>query len=655
MASFLVSTLAFAQIILVQYVETIFFVLGTIGSILNILLFSQQKFRSNSCSIYFLASSIATLILLFPGVIPQVYALTNSPNPVFNQAFCRARSYLTQMSAMLCRWLLTVACIDRCLLTFTNPHLRHLATVPIARKIVLLLVIMWLLIPIHILIFADVRRIGYILCTMATDASAIYHTIYTILAGGVFPPLIMLICTRVLWKSLQAKRQRQELTQIRQKKREIRDVQILAMLLLQVFIFILFTLPYMMFNLYLVFTRYVTNKSADRLAIEAFLQLFTEITMFAYLSTTFYSNTLVSQTFRNELITLITCNHGQKFCKKRRIAPHNLTSSTIYPPLDRPGPSYTVPRRNLSQSLVCYAGTNYHKRWILFLPGSTEEVHELYSWNWMNIMKKRHWPFCTLQLPENGLGDLQIAAEYIVHSVRKLHRRAVREKKKGIRSKTRIHIIGHSLGGALPRFALRFWPDIRSMVYQLIAFGATNHGTSMADTACQAFRCPISVTQQRINSSFLCAMNSYQESFSSIRYINILSKFDEIVRPVESSEIHGETVTNIYIQDICPLRIFSEHLGAGIYDYCGYFLTMNALNSRSLKNISKEECCSQILMPGIDTPTTEFLSKVLYSAEEHARQLLMHFGEIKDEPELRCVFRMDCLTRKKRVKQMRLR
>ncbi|CAF1527606.1 unnamed protein product [Adineta ricciae] len=325
MASSLVSTFAFAQTILIQYVETTLFVFGTIGSILNILLFSQQKFRSNSCSIYFLASSIATLILLFPGVIPQIYALTNTPNPIFNQGFCRARGYLTQMSAMLCRWLLTIACIDRCLLTSTNPRLRHLATVPIARKIVLLLFMMWLLIPIHILIFTDVRRIGYISCMMSTNASAIYHTVYTILVGGILPPLIMVICTKVLWKSLQAKRQRQELTQIRQKKREVRDAQILAMLVLQVFIFILFTLPYMMFNLYLAFTRSVMNKSADRLAIEAFLQLFTEITVFVHPSVTFYSNTLVSQTFRNELFILIwkilTCGHDQRFHHRRRIYP----------------------------------------------------------------------------------------------------------------------------------------------------------------------------------------------------------------------------------------------------------------------------------------------------------------------------------------------
>ena len=60
-------------------------------------------------------------------------------------------------------------------------------------------------------------------------------------------------------------------------------------------------------------------------------------------------------------------------------------------------------------------------------------------------------------------------------------------------------------------------------------------------------------------------------------------------------------------------------------------------------------------MPGINISTTEFLSKVAYSAEEHARHLLMYFGEVKDEPELKCSFRTDCIKRKKRIKIIKLR
>lgn len=105
--------------------------------------------------------------------------------------------------------------------------------------------------------------------------------------------------------------------------------------------------------------------------------------------------------------------------------------SIIYSPVDKLGPPYTVPCANLSEHLKCYQGQNHRKRWILFLPGSTEEVKELYSWNWMQIMNQKQWPYCTLQLPEKGLGDLQIAAEYVVYAIRKIFKTATKEKQKG--------------------------------------------------------------------------------------------------------------------------------------------------------------------------------------------------------------------------------
>lgn len=143
----------------------------------------------------------------------------------------------------------------------------------------------------------------------------------------------------------------------------------------------------------------------------------------------------------------------------------------------------------------------------------------------------------------------------------------------GLRKKVKINVIGHSLGGSLPRFALRFWPDTRLKVKNLISFGATNHGTILVNIICQLLPCPIGIIQQRQNSTFLCALNSYQETFSSVRYRNILSKFDELVQPAHSGEIEGKSVKNIYIQDLCPRRIYVGHLALGIYDYCAFRLT----------------------------------------------------------------------------------
>jgi hypothetical protein len=270
---------------------------------------------------------MSAIVLILLGIIPQIYALDHSPNPIFNRDFCKVRSYIGQSTAMLCRWLLTIACIDRCLLTSTNARLRLFSTVSIARKVVLILFIIWLIVPVHMLIFVDVRKIGYIVCMMSTSGAAFYHTIYTIIAGGLMPSFIMLICTKIIWTSVQLKRQRRQtiISNTRRNSRDKRDIQVLLMLLLQVIIFILFNFPYMSFNLYTAFTRSVINKSADRLAIESFLQSFTELVVLVYPTISFYSNTLVSQTFRKELIAIcwciFTCGRGQRFRNRNIIAP----------------------------------------------------------------------------------------------------------------------------------------------------------------------------------------------------------------------------------------------------------------------------------------------------------------------------------------------
>jgi hypothetical protein len=60
------------------------------------------------------------------------------------------------------------------------------------------------------------------------------------------------------------------------------------------------------------------NKSADRKTIEAFVKTLTELLVYL-ITMSFYSNTLVSPTFRKEFITLfITCERQRH---RRRVNP----------------------------------------------------------------------------------------------------------------------------------------------------------------------------------------------------------------------------------------------------------------------------------------------------------------------------------------------
>jgi hypothetical protein len=201
----------------------------------------------------------------------------------------------------------------------------------------------------------------------------------------------------------------------------------------------------------------------------------------------------------------------------------------------------------------------------------------------------------------------------------------------------------------LPRFALRFWPDTRRFIRHLIAFGPSNHGTLAADTACSISPCAPALQQQRLYSDFVCALNSYQETFPGISYTNVLTRWDEMILPTASSElIHTKKVKNVYIQDWCPMRLFSEHLAVGTYDYCAYVIAISALQSKPLHNITN--CCEQTLMPGITTGITEFLRNFLHIVSENARVVLEYAHKVTDEPELRCVFRTDCVISLRKTK-----
>ena len=54
-----------------------------------------------------------------------------------------------------------------------------------------------------------------------------------------------------------------------------------------------------------------------------------------------------------------------------------------------------------------------------------------------------------------------------MHAIRRIHRISGR----------RVAVMGHSQGGMSMRWALRFWPDTRAMVDDVIGFAGSNHGT----------------------------------------------------------------------------------------------------------------------------------------------------------------------------------
>ena len=183
-------------------------------------------------------------------------------------------------------------------------------------------------------------------------------------------------------------------------------------------------------------------------------------------------------------------------------------AAAAFAPPSRPGPPLSVPAAKLAAALTAparCAGPPHAP--VLLVPGTALNPATDYGYGWEPALGKLGWPYCTVTLPGNAMGDIQVAGEYVVYAIRTMH----------AAYGGRIDIVGHSQGGMVPRWALRFWPDTRAMVDDLVGLSPSNHGTLDAIPAC-AQSCAPAFWQQRSNAAFIAALNSAQETFPGISY-----------------------------------------------------------------------------------------------------------------------------------------
>jgi triacylglycerol esterase/lipase EstA (alpha/beta hydrolase family) len=277
-----------------------------------------------------------------------------------------------------------------------------------------------------------------------------------------------------------------------------------------------------------------------------------------------------------------------------------LAGTGPYAPLDRAGPPLSVPTAKLKAALSCTPGIAGAARDpILLVPGTDLNPQTNYSWNYERALTALHWPYCAVTLPVDETGDIQIAGEYIVYALRTIARDSGRK----------VDVVGYSQGGMVPRWALRFWPDTRTLVHDVVGIDPSNHGTLDANATCQQ-KCLPADWQQAEGSLFVDALNSGDETFAGIDYTVIFSRTDEVVVPnldsSGSSSLHtgAGTTANIAVQQICPNDV-SDHLAMGTYDPVAYALVIDALTHSGVADPARipSTVCAQPFQPGVDPAT----------------------------------------------------
>lgn len=252
------------------------------------------------------------------------------------------------------------------------------------------------------------------------------------------------------------------------------------------------------------------------------------------------------------------------------------------------GPPLTVDPGLVRAALSCPDGFTHDARPIVLLVhGTGTTAAETWPEGLGRTLPLAGFDWCMVQLPDRALGDIQDSSEYVVGAVRDLVARTGRH----------VHLIGHSQGAVEIRWAVRFWPDVRESVDDLITFAGANNGTDTASFSCSLGYCAPAIWQMRVGAALQAALNR-EPAPPGPSYTAIYSNTDELVRPASAATFEG--ASNVLIQDVCPGR-YASHAYM-VFDAPAVAIALDALEHPGPAERARvpRKSCEQVAGPGID-------------------------------------------------------
>jgi lysophospholipase L1-like esterase len=287
-----------------------------------------------------------------------------------------------------------------------------------------------------------------------------------------------------------------------------------------------------------------------------------------------------------------------------------------------PGPALTTSPEALDAALSCPQGVRGDRDPVLLVPGGTGDPITTFSAGLEPVLRAHDYPVCAVTLPEAAFGDVQIQAEYVVASIRRIAARSGRP----------VSVIAPSGGGPVSRWALKWWPDLRSLVGDVVGLAPANHGVGPVLQAFCDGPCPPAGRQGLPGSRFLAALNGGDETPGRLAY-SVISSATDVNVLSSSSNLDGDANdSNTVIQTICPGR--SVDHGHVNYDAVAIALALDALRHRGPARASRigEATCAKTYADQIDPAEVErqMAAGIDYFVANYTRA-----GLTESEPELK--------------------
>ncbi|MFE3852164.1 esterase/lipase family protein [Streptomyces griseorubiginosus] len=176
-----------------------------------------------------------------------------------------------------------------------------------------------------------------------------------------------------------------------------------------------------------------------------------------------------------------------------------------------------------------------------------------------------------------GLGPIDKSAEQLKTFV---------DKVLAATGATETDLVGHSQGGLMPRYYLKFLGGA-AKVNALVGIAPDNHGTTLSGLTNLLPYFPgvgdflstntPALADQVVGSAFLTKLNAGGDTVPGVKYTVLATRYDEVVTPYQSQFLSGSGVHNVLLQDLCPLDL-SEHVAIGLFDRIAFHEVANALD-----------------------------------------------------------------------------
>jgi pimeloyl-ACP methyl ester carboxylesterase len=139
----------------------------------------------------------------------------------------------------------------------------------------------------------------------------------------------------------------------------------------------------------------------------------------------------------------------------------------------------------------------------------------------------------------------------------------------------KVSFVGHSQGGSLSRYVVKD-KGLLDQTDDVVGLAPSSHGTTNPLAPPAGTLGCAACTDQVAGSPFMQMLNAPPEAPRPVSYTVISTTHDEVVTPYQSQALASDTVTNVVLQDRCPLDL-TDHVGI-IYDPIALQWVVNALD-----------------------------------------------------------------------------